>query len=506
MHPEDYQKYDATGLAELIRRREVSQSEVFDAAVAAIETLNPSLHAVVRTRFDKAKHECDQVLESAVFAGVPTLSKDLLMALAGEPLAFGSASLSAWCPKEDSLLIRRVREAGLVVMGQTATPELGLMGITEPKAFPHPHNPCRKGYSPGGSSGGAAAAVASGMVPIALAGDGGGSIRIPASYCGLFGFKPSRGRVPLAPAHGEVWQGAVIEHAITRSVRDSAALLEQINGMAPSGPYPVPRETGYVAALSSSAKPLRIAVSMGSFLSHGLGAQISADIKIAVEKSAKALTELGHEVEWCDPPVDGEALADSYLTLYLGHLAADLQWVSQQTGVPVHRLAIEPSTRAIGRLGAKLSARDYELAKRYWHTASEQMSRFHQRYDALVLPVAADTAPAIGELYPSAARERLMSLLAVPGVPSLALKAGMLKRLAVDALSRTPFTQLANLTGQPAMSVPFHVAANGLPVGVQVVGRLGEDKQLLQLAAAMEQHDDWQCQVRQTSSQAQPSL
>ncbi|AQU81933.1 MULTISPECIES: amidase [unclassified Halomonas] len=497
MYLEDYQKFDATGLAELIRRREVSQADVFEAAMAAIEKLNPSLHAVVRTRFEKARHESLQVSESSVFAGVPTLSKDLLMALAGEPLAFGSASLSTWCPKEESLFIRRVREAGLVVVGQTATPELGLMGITEPRAFPHPQNPWRTGYSPGGSSGGSATAVASGMVPIALAGDGGGSIRIPASYCGLFGFKPSRGRVPLAPAHGEVWQGAVVEHAITRSVRDSAALLEQINGMAPSGPYPVARETGYVAALSSSSKPLRIAVSFGGFLSSGLGTQVSADVKIAVEKAAKALAEMGHEVEWCDPPVEGNVLADSYLTLYLGHLAADLQWISQQTGVPVHRLAIEPSTRAVGRLGAKLSARDYELAKRYWHVAAEQMSQFHQRFDALIMPVAADTAPKIGELYPSVARERLMSLLAVPGIPSLALKAGMLKRLAEDALSRTPFTQLANLTGQPAMSVPFHVAANGLPVGVQVVGRLGEDKQLLQLAAAMEQHDDWQCRVCQ---------
>lgn len=495
MHVHEYQQYDAIGLAELIRGGEVSSKEVFNAAVNAIATLNPTLRGVVRTRFERASQERLNATEKSPFAGVPTLSKDLLMALEGEPLAFGSAALTNWRPKEDSLLIKRVRDAGLVVMGQTATPELGLMGVTEPKAFPHPQNPWREGYSPGGSSGGAAAAVASGMVPIALAGDGGGSIRIPASYCGLFGFKPSRGRVPLAPAHGEVWQGAVVEHALTRTVRDSAALLEHINGMAPSGPYPIPRETGYVAALSSSSKPLRIAVSLGGFLSRGLGTQVSAEVTTAVEKAAHALAAMGHEVEWCDPPVEGDALADSYLTLYLGHLAADLHWVSQQTGVPVHRLAIEPSTRAVGRLGAKLSARDYELAKRYWHVAAEQMSHFHQRFDALVMPVAADTAPKMGELYPTVARERLMALLAIPGVPSLALKAGMLKRLAVDALRRTPFTQLANLTGQPAMSVPFHVAANGLPIGVQVVGRLGEDKQLFHLAAAMEQHDDWQCRI-----------
>ncbi len=491
MHFNDYRQFDAIGLAELIQRGEVSQNEVFAAAVNAIEALNPSLHAVVRTRFAKAQQENQQCPKDSVFAGVPTLSKDLLMAIDGEPLTFGSAALSAWCPSEDSLIIRRARAAGLVVMGQTATPELGLMGITEPKAYPHPQNPWREGYSPGGSSGGSATAVASGMVPIALAGDGGGSIRIPASYCGLFGFKPSRGRVPLAPHHGEVWQGAVIEHALTRSVRDSAALLEHINGMSPAGPYPIPRETGYLAALTAAPRPLRIAVSMGDFLGQGLGTRVSADVKTAVEKVAKALESMGHAVEWCSPSVDGDALADSYLTLYLGHLAADLQWVSQQTGVAVSRLDIEPSTRAIGRLGARLLARDYETAKRYWHVAAEQMSQFHQRYDALIMPVAAGTAPRIGELYPSPARERLMSLLAIPGVPALALKAGLLKRLATDALQYTPFTQLANLTGQPAMSVPFHMAENGLPVGVQVLGRLGDDKLMLQLAGAMEQHENW---------------
>lgn len=492
MQLHEYQQYDATGLAELIHRRELSRTDVLEAAFNAIETLNPVLHAIVRTRFEKARHESQHVADDALFGGVPILSKDLLMGLAGEPLAFGSAALSQWRPEEDAVLIQRSRAAGLVIVGQTATPELGLMGITEPKAFAHPVNPWRVGYSPGGSSGGAAVAVASGMVPLALAGDGGGSIRIPASYCGLFGFKPTRGRVPLAPGHSEVWQGAVIEHGLTRSVRDSAALLEQVNGMAPSGPYPVCRETGYLAALACPPKRLRIAVSLGEPLSRSLGTRLSPEVNVAVDKAAAALTAMGHEVEWCDPPIDGEALADSYLVLYLGHLAADIRWISQQTGVPVRQLAIEPSTRAIARLGGKLLAQDYEFAKRYWHVAAEQMSRFHQRFDALVMPVAADTAPKIGELYPSAARERLMSLLAIPGAASLALRAGLLKRLAADALGRTPFTQLANLTGQPAMSVPLHVAANGLPVGVQIVGRFGEDKQLLQLAAALEQHDVWQ--------------
>lgn len=492
MDIDEYQRYDATGLAELVRRGEVSREELLEAALNAIEQRNPTLQAVVRMRVEQARRESRQVSDNAFFAGVPTLSKDLLMGISGEPLASGSAALAKWCAKEDAPLITRSRQAGLVIVGQTATPELGLMGITEPKAFPHPVNPWCAGYSPGGSSGGAAVAVASGMVPLALAGDGGGSIRIPASYCGLFGFKPSRGRVPLAPSHGEVWQGAVIEHAITRSVRDSAALLEQVNGMVPAGPYPVPVETGYLAALAAPIKPRRIALSYGEPLGRGLGTRISSEVKAAVEKTATYLADMGHEVEWCDPPVDGEALAKSYLTLYLGHLAADLEWISRETKTPVRRLLIEPSTRAIGRLGAKLSAKEYEMAKRYWFVAAEQMSIFHQRYHALVMPVAADAAPRLGELYPSAAREKLMGLLTVPGLPNLALKAGMLKQMAMEALSRTPFTQLANLTGQPAMSVPLHITSNGLPVGVQIVGRFGEDKQLMQLAYALEQHENWQ--------------
>ncbi|PRY66250.1 amidase [Vreelandella songnenensis] len=492
MRCDEYQRFDATGLAELVRRGEISREELLEAALNAIERRNKALHAVVRLRAEKARLESRQMADDAFFAGVPTLAKDLLMGLSGEPLTSGSAALMSWCALEDAPLITRSRAAGLVIVGQSVTPELGLMGITEPRAFPHPVNPWREGYSPGGSSGGAAVAVASGMVPLALAGDGGGSIRIPASYCGLFGFKPSRGRVPLAPGVGEVWQGAVIEHAITRSVRDSAALLEQINGMTPAGPYPVLRETGYLAALASPAKPQRIALSLGEPLGRSLGTRVSAEVRAAVEKTAAYLADMGHEVEWCDPPVNGEALVESYLTLYLGHLAADLEWISRQTHTPVHRLAIEPSTRAIGRLGARLSARAYELAKREWFVAAGQMSDFHQRYDALVMPVTADTAPRLGELYPSGAREKLMGLLAIPGAAWLALKGGLLKRMAADALSRTPFTQLANFTGQPAMSVPMHIGANGLPIGVQIVGRLGEDKQLMQLAFALEQQENWQ--------------
>jgi amidase len=492
MELEEYRRYDALGLAELVRKREVSREEIFDAACHAIERDNPRLGAVVRTRFERARAESNAIAPDAPFAGVPTLAKDLLMAIEGEPLAFGSAALAEWRPPQDSTLITRLRQAGLAILGQTATPELGLMGITEPRAFPHPANPWDERRSPGGSSGGAASAVAGGMVPLAMAGDGGGSIRIPASYCGLFGLKPSRGRVPLGPLHAEVWQGAVVEHAVTRSVRDSAALLDATNGMDEGAPYPIRREQGFLAALERPPGPLRVAVSLGEPMSKPLGSVLDPDVRLAVEQAAARLEGLGHHVEWADPPVDGERLANAYLSLYLGHLTADLAWIARETGVPVTRLEVEPSTRAIARLGRHLPVRDYELAKRDWNAMARAMGAFHRRYDVLLLPVATAPAPRLGELYPPRAHERLMSLLAIPGLPKLALKAGMLKHLARDALARTPFTQLANLTGQPAMSLPLHVTSQGLPLGVQVLGAMGDERRLLALAAQVEAEVQWE--------------
>ncbi|GHC19036.1 amidase [Aidingimonas halophila] len=492
MDDEEYRRHDGLGLADLIRHGEVSREEVFEAACRQIDTYNPALGAVVRTRYPRTRSEMAAATTDATFCGVPFLTKDLLMALAGEPLSFGSAALEDWRPECDSSLVQRCRQAGLVILGQTATPELGLMGITEPKAFPHPRNPWDTSRSPGGSSGGAATAVASGMVPLAGAGDGGGSIRIPASHCGLFGLKPSRARVPLGPLHAEVWEGAVVEHALTRSVRDSAALLDAINGMDEGGPLPIRHEGGYLAALERPLPALRIGVSLGESLGSPFGTQLDDEVSTALERTARHCESLGHHVEWAEPVLDGRAIAESYLSLYLGHLAADLAWIAKETGVPVSRLAIEPSTRAIGRLGRHLKASDYVLAKRYWNTLGRTMGAFHRQYDVLLMPVTASPAPLRGALYPSSSDERLMSLLALPGLSRLALKLGALGQLARDALRETPFTQLANLTGQPAMSMPVHVTPDGLPVGVQALGAVGDEKQLLQLAAQIEADVGWQ--------------
>ncbi|HSH48826.1 MAG TPA: amidase family protein, partial [Halomonas sp.] len=439
----------------------------------------------------QARQELDVIDASAPLAGVPTLTKDLLIALAGEPLASGSEALRDFRPAQDANLVTRMRASGLVILGQTVTPELGLMGITEPKAFSHPRNPWQTSHSPGGSSGGSAVAVAAGMVPFAMASDGGGSIRIPASYCGLFGLKPSRGRMPAGPLEGPPWHGASLDFALTRSVRDAAALLDALNGVDEGALYGVPKERGFSSALDQELPRLRIAVSLGSALSRSLGTRLSAQVVQAVEQAAAELEALGHRVEWVEPPVDGALVAHCYLTLYLGQVVAVLEQLSRQLGKPVRQLAIEPATRALYRMGRALPAGDYLRRLNDWNTLARQMGVFHRRHDVLLMPTTAGAAPQLGELYPSRTRERLMTQLAIPGLAGLALKADVLNTLARDALKATPFTQLANLTGQPAMSVPWGSSDRQLPVGVQFVAPLHGERQLLQLAAELEQARPW---------------
>lgn len=490
MYWRDYQRCDGVGLADLVRKGDVSREDVFDVAQQVITAANPVYSALVRERFGRARQELQALDMSAPLAGVPTLTKDLLVALAGEPLASGSEALREYRPEVDANLVTRMRKAGLVIMGQTATPEFGLMGVTEPKAFAHPRNPWHTEHSPGGSSGGAGAAVASGMVPFAMASDGGGSIRIPASYCGLFGLKPSRGRMPAGPTDGPAWNGAVGELALTRSVRDSAMLLDALNGVDEGALYGLPKASGFADALKTSLPRQRIAVSLGEVLSAPLGTGLAQSTRQAVEEAALELSNLGHHVDWVEPPVSGEQVARCYLTLYLGQVVAELERLSRELGKPVRQLAIEPATRALYRMGRALSAGEYQRRLDEWNRLARQMGEFHRRYDILLLPSTAGPAPRRGELYPSPMRERAMGLLAIPGLASVALKANALEGLARDALQATPFTQLANLTGQPAMSVPW-IKQGALPVGVQCVAPLHAERKLLQLGAELEQARPW---------------
>ena len=286
----DYDKYDAMGLADLVKKKELTPSELVEEAIALIEKSNPRLNAVVHKMYDIGRATAKGKLPDGPFHGVPFLLKDLLDAYAGVPLTSGSRAYRAYIPKEDSEMVRRYKKAGLVVIGKTNLPEFGLLGYTEPELFGPCRNPWNTEHTPGGSSGGSAAAVAVGMVPIASGGDGGGSIRIPASCCGIFGFKPSRGRNPTGPEYGELWQGAVVSHVLTRSVRDSAAALDAVQGPESGAPYVIaPPLMPYLEEIRREPKKLFIAVNTTS----PVGREVHPECIKAVEKTVKLLEGLG---------------------------------------------------------------------------------------------------------------------------------------------------------------------------------------------------------------------
>lgn len=483
----EYQEYDATGLAALIRNGDTCAGELLDMAISRAEAVNPAINAIITPLYDHARDQIDAGLPDGPFTGVPFLLKDLLCSLAGTPLSNGSNALKGQISPRDSELARRFKQAGLVMFGKTNTPELGLMGVTEPKAWGATRNPWNLNHTPGGSSGGSAAAVAAGIVPMASAGDGGGSIRIPAACCGLFGLKPSRGRVPTGPYASDFWDGAATEHVITRSVRDSAAMLDAISGPDGSTPYPVAKAGSFLQGLNTPVRKLRIGYTSRSFI----GRDVADDAIRATDHTAALLKSLGHEVEPVTLELDGNALADSYLTMYFGQVAADLDFMAAQLGSKVGNLDVEDATKVLGFLGKTISAADYVNARRRWNGFAQSMHMFHQQYDLLLTPVLATEPVTIGSFEPPLAEAVAMKVINGLRLHKLLLKSGMVKQMALDNLEKLPFTQLANLTGQPAMSVPLFWTEAGLPLGTQLIAPLGDDLTLLQLAAQLEQAQPW---------------
>lgn len=481
----DYLQCDATALADKVRRRAVSSSELLEAAIARCEAVNPQLNAVITPLHAQARLAASTALPDGPFAGVPFLLKDLLSTLAGTPMANGCRALKQWIPDHDSELVRRFKEAGLIVFGKTNTPEFGLVGYTEPEAWGPTRNPWSLDHSAGGSSGGAAAAVAAGIVPMAHGGDGGGSIRIPASNCGLFGLKPSRGRVPLGPDFGEVWSGAVQEGVVSRTVRDSAAMLDWIAGPDSGSPYAIDAPAGsYLQAVSTPPGRLRIGI-----VRTGPEGPLHPDCLAAVDDAVALLDSLDHDVEEVPLPWSHELLVERYLTLYYGECAAELRWLRSVLGRPVRRGDVELETWLLAHMGEALSAAEFVSAKRDWNTLARDMGRFHQRYDLLLTPTLGTPPTRVGELRTPPAQRVVLSLLDAVGGTRLLHSA--IHQEARRNFARMPFTQLANLTGQPAMSVPLHWNAGGLPIGVQFVAPLNREDLLFSLAGQLEQAQPW---------------
>ncbi|MDQ0171466.1 amidase [Paenibacillus tundrae] len=482
-----YTSYDAIGLAELVRSREVSPIELLEAAYARLEEVNPQLNAVIRTYEVQARQEASMIRPGEQsFAGVPLLLKDISQSLEGQILTSGSRLLQDHRALRSSNFVSRLREAGFIMIGHTNTPEFGLKNITEPRLHGPTRNPWNTNHSPGGSSGGAAAAVASGIVPLAGASDGGGSIRIPASFSGLFGLKPTRGRTPVGPGVGRQWQGASIDFALSRTVRDSAALLDTLQVIQPEAAFHAPLFPGsYLADLNyPHQRKLKIAYTTDS----PVGTPVSEEAKQAVYKVVRWLEEQGHEVEEKLSPVNGVRLMENYYMMNSGEMAAMIASMEHAMGRELTADDMEIESWVLAEAGKKVSAAEFVHSLAEWDVAAAQMSNLFTRYDFYVTPVNAYAAPQIGELTPHA--EQIQHLMRVSDLDKLEQQQ-LIYEMFEPSLTYTPYTQLANLTGQPAMSVPVHMTPEGLPMGVQVMATKGREDWLLHLAGQLEASDLW---------------
>jgi amidase len=486
----DYRQHDATALADLVARREVSAPELLDVALARLAEVQPALNPVCRPMEAEARAQlaAPRPLRGP-FAGVPFLVKDASQDVAGLPTSYGSRSMIGTVPREHAAVVRRCLEAGFVIFGKTNTPEFALKGVTDPELFGRTSNPWNPAHTPGGSSGGAAAAVASGVVPMAAGNDGGGSIRIPAACCGLFGLRPSRGRVSQGPAIGEVWYGASSEGVLSRSVRDTARVLDLLQGAEPGDPFVIaPPAEPYLKAMQREPGRLRIGFSTAS----PIGTPVHAEAVAAVQDAVRLLQSLGHEVEEASPEVDGEALARSFLVLYFGQVASAMAR-ARKTGAK--DADFELLSRVIETLGGTIDAGAATTELLAWNAYARGLARFHARFDLLLTPTLA--TPPIrhedGEL--ARGEQRLLAVLDRTGLLRVLARLGALDatvdRLAKENLEYYPFTQLSNLTGTPSMSVPLHWTAAGLPLGVQFVAPFGREDRLLQLARQLEQVRPW---------------
>ena len=484
----DFLQHDALAVADLIRRKEISPRDAVQASINRIEALNPRLNAVVHQMFDRALATADNEIPDGPFRGVPFLLKDLTALYEGEPITSGSRLFKGWVAPYDSEMTRRYKRAGLIVVGKTNTPEFGLVPFTESELLGICRNPWNPAVTTGGSSGGSGAAVASGMVPMADGGDGGGSLRIPASCCGVFGLKPTRGRTPTGPMQGELWRGATVEHVITRSVRDCAAMLDAVAGPDVGAPYYAPPPARpFLQEVKTPPGRLRIAFTTDPML----GRSVHPDCIAAVNDAAKLLASLGHDVVEDTPVIDRESFNRAFLTVVCCETAAELYEAATVLRRPVKRSDVEVATWALALIGRSISGPEYTRAVRYLQRMSRRIGEFFERYDVHVSPVVAGPPFPHGALQPPGGEKTLMSILGALRASSVLKALGALERAAGTVFEWMSFTPIANATGQPAMSVPLSWNPDGLPIGVHVTGRYADEATLFRLAAELELAAPW---------------
>jgi amidase len=484
----EYDRYDGLGLAELVRRKEVKPAELVEEAINRIEKLNPQLNAVVHKMYDLAREAAEGDLPDGPFKGVPFLLKDLGVCYAGVPLRGGNRFQRDYVPDHDSEIVKRHRAAGLITLGKTSTPEYGLVPYTEPELFGPCNNPWDLARNTGGSSGGSAGAVAACMVPLAHGSDGGGSIRIPASCCGVFGLKPTRGRTPLGPDVGEAWHGLAIDHVLTRSVRDSAAMLDVTAGPDLGAPYYAePPARPFLDEVSADPGRLRIAFTAEPFLRS----VVHDDCVKGLEATVRLCQDLGHEVVAAAPQIDGDAFATAFLTMVCGEARADMEEYEGLLGRKATSKDFEPATWAVALLGRQIRAAEFSRAIRLLQRTGRQIAGFFEEYDILLTPTLARPPVVTGELQPKGGEAVAMKVLGSLNAGGLINALAGIEALAAKVFEFMPFTPLFNATGQPAMSVPLVWNDEGLPIGMQFVGRYGDEATLFRLAAQLEKASPW---------------
>jgi amidase len=465
---DDYRRQDGLGLAALVRRGEIAAADLLETAIAAAERLNPKINALSQKLYDEARASLTGVDKTAPFCGLPFLLKDVSVAMKGTRTLQGSRLFAdAPLAEIDSTLTERYRRAGVVIFGKSTTPELGLAPSTETSLTGATRNPWDLSRTAGGSSGGAAAAVAAGVVPIAHASDGGGSIRIPASCCGLFGMKPTRARTPMGPLVGEGWGSLSVSHVVSRSVRDSAAMLDATQGTAPGDPYQAPRpERPYLDETRVAPERLRIALQRGAMS----GARVDAEVLRALDEAAALLGSLGHSVEETTLPGAWDELAHALWVLVASNVSLSVRRQAEQAGRILSPDLVDPVTWNAVEFSRTLDVEAYPAALQSIHRQGRLMAAFHETYDVILSPTLAMPAPPLGVLRTDNAD---------------------LEAYGRALVAFMPFTQLFNMTGQPSMTVPLAWSEAGLPIGMMFSAPFGDEATLFRLAAQLEQAKPW---------------
>ncbi len=464
---EDYEKHDGLALAALVASGEVTAEALLERAIERAEALDPAVNALSQKLYDYGRQAISEGLPDGPFHGVPFLLKDLGAMLEGEITTQGARLFKDSRGDKDSTVTLRFKEAGFVIFGKTTTPEFGFATSTETSLTGETRNPWDLQRTAGGSSGGAAAAVAAGILPVAHASDGGGSIRIPSSCCGLFGLKPTRARVPAGPDYGEGWGGLATSHVVSRSVRDSAAALDALAGPSPGDPYWAPPQAGpYLEEASADPGRLTIALQRAPLNDK----EVEPDCLQALAHTARLLEDLGHRVEEAQPPGDGEELGLAIYRIAATNLSLTLRQLAEERGRPIEAEEVEAVTWDAVKIVEDLSAEDYPAAINTIHRQSRAMAAFHQRYDLLLSPTLAQPAPLLGPLH-----------MNNPDVEAF-----------MEALlAMSPFTAMLNMSGEPSMSLPLTWNEADLPIGTMLSAAFGREDLLFRVAGQLEQAQPW---------------